>query len=481
LSAGASPPIESLLPVAPAERRMALLLDLLGVEVDYRIGQQEQPMHGDYADRFPELSAALFQAILEGRLGGADSLVGRKVHVYQCVSLIGAGAMGRVYLAQHQDLHRHCALKILAPRCGTFDSDYIARFQIEGRAAAALIHPNIVTLHAIGQVDGTHFLEMEFIPGKSLRQLIRSEGPLPADRALRLLTMVADGLAAAHRAGIVHRDVKPDNILVTRTGVAKIGDFGLARQLLSADDDHWDKVVCGTPHYMAPELFRAEPATPASDVYALGLCLYELLAGRLPWSKISLTTLATHGRAESIPDIRIVRPDVSSEIATAIRLLTADDPTRRPADAVAATRLLHAVLGQERDVESLLLEAFGGDRSVTWVRDGERYLVTRHLPDKRRQLVYLEPWIDPSEERLLLLYSLCCPAQSDYFEHALRANSVAWHGSLAIRDVGGEAMFVVINAYPRSTVAPEEIRRSILQIAMEADRVERELTGRDRN
>lgn len=481
LSVGESPFIEEFLSAAPAERRTALLLDLLGVEVDYRISRNELPMHGDYADRFPDLSAELFQAILEGRLGGADSLVGRKVHVYHCLSLIGAGAMGRVYLASHQDLHRQCALKILSPKRGPLDADAVARFYLEGRAAASLIHPNIVTLHAIGELDGTHFLEMEYVPGQSLRQLIRGEGPLPVNRALWLIAMVADGLAAAHRAGIIHRDVKPDNILITTSGVAKIGDFGLARLLHHSADDHWDQVICGTPDYMAPEVLRAEPATPASDVYALGLCFYELLAGRLPWSKSSLTSLVTHGRCEPVPDVRVVRPDVPCEIATVIQLLTAELHDRRPHDASAAASLLHAVLGRERDLESLLHHAFESDRSITWVRDGERYLVTRQLPDERRQVVYVEPWIDHSEERLLLLYSQCCPAQPEFFEHALRINAVTWHGSLAIRDIDGEAMFVVINAYPRSTVGPEEIRRSIMQIASEADRVERELTGGDRN
>ena len=229
-------------------------------------------MVSDYALRFPELSAEQIAAVVDSSRRSGDALIGRKLYIYQCVSLVGAGAMGRVYLAMHDDLHRHCALKILSPRRGVCDAEYVARFLQDGQATAALIHPNIVTLHAVGQMVGTHFLEIKYIPGRSLQQLIREEGPLPADRALRLATMIADGLAAAHHAGIVHRDVKPDNVMVTRSGIAKIGDFGLAKRVLTASDDPLANVICGTPNYMAPELFQGQSASPASDVYALGLC-----------------------------------------------------------------------------------------------------------------------------------------------------------------------------------------------------------------
>jgi serine/threonine-protein kinase len=387
--------------------------------------------------------------------------------------------MGRVYLALHDDLQRHCALKILSPRRGVCDADYVARFLQEGQAAAALIHPNIVTLHAVGQMAGTHFLEMEYIPGRSLQQLIREEGPLPADRALRLTTMVADGLAAAHRAGIVHRDVKPDNVMVTKSGIAKIGDFGLAKRVLATGDEPLANVICGTPNYMAPELFQGQAATPASDVYALGLCLFQLLIGKVPWREVSLAELVRCGRTETVPDIRELRPELSLELAECVALMTAAAPDRRPVDAAAASLLLHAVLGLERDLESLLIEAFANDRSVSWDRNGEKYCVVRQLPGHRKQTVFLEPTQHAADERILLLYSTCCPAIPDFYEQALLQNAVVMHASLAIREIDGQKMFVVINAYPRSTVAPEEIRRSVLEIAVQADLVEQRLTAQD--
>lgn len=481
LAAGQRPLIESYLFELPSDARVDLLLELIGLEVDFRVAKGEQPTVADYSQRFPELAEQQIAAVFDSSRSGADGLIGRKLHIYQCVSLVGAGAMGRVYLALHDDLQRHCALKILSPRRGVCHPDYIARFQREGQAAAALIHPNIVTLHAVGHMDGTHFLEMEFVSGRTLQEVIREEGPLPADRALRLTTMVADGLAAAHRAGIVHRDVKPGNVMVTSNGIAKIGDFGLAVRRLPTETDSSDESICGTPNYMAPELFRGEDASPASDVYALGLCLFQMLTGRLPWRDVSFAELIRHGRTESVPNVRELRPELSLEVANCVSQLTSAIPSQRPTDAVAASRLLHAVLGQEQDLESLLIEAFANDPAVSWVRQGENYRVTRQLPEGRQQRVMLEPTPHTIHDRVLLLYSICCPADPSYYEQALLQNAVVMHGSLAIREINGQKMFVVINAYPRSTVAPEEIRRSVLEIAVQADQVEQLLTGVDQN
>lgn len=498
---GQSPRIESfLVGTTPLEQKY-LLKELLGLEIDFRITKHEQPALSDYDQRFPSLSSEEIASIIESSeayciqstvafspernksdpLQRIDDhrLIGRKLHIYQFVSLLGAGAMGQVYLALHDDLQRHCALKILAPKHGVFDNEYIAQFQKEGQAAAALIHPNIVGLHAIGYIADTHFLEMEYVPGISLQELINKEGPLPADRALRLATMIADGLAAAHRVGIIHRDVKPANVLVTPEGIAKVGDFGLAKKMLSDDEDSSND-FCGTPNYMAPELFHGHDASPASDVYALGLCLYQMLVGKLPWREYSLTQLAALGRTEEIPNVREIRPELSPAIAECVEQLTASSLSQRPASAVAAAKLLHAVMGSERDIESLLLEAFGNDTTITWNRAGDRYRLTRHLPGNRRQIVFIETTEHTTLERILLIYSTCCDANPDFYERALRQNWIVMHGSLAIRDIDGKPMFVVINAYPRSTVAPEEIRRSVVDIAALADEVEHQLTGIDR-
>jgi serine/threonine-protein kinase len=297
-------------------------------------------------------------------------------------------------------------------------------------------------------------------------------------QALRLATMIADGLAAAHRAGIIHRDLKPDNVLITLDGIAKIGDFGLATRITS-DEVDGGRVLCGTPNYMAPELFAGKTASPASDVYALGLCLFQMLTGRLPWREASLAELTKFGRTENVPNVRDLRTELSPEVAECVALLTAESIAQRPQNAGAASILLHAVIGSERDIESLLIEAFSNDTAISWRREEGRYAVTRQLPNNRRQVVSIEETDHAAHEKLLLIYSTCCRAHSHYYEHALRQNWIVKHGSLAIRDVAGEPMFVVINAYPRSTVAPEEIRRSVIDIAVQADEVEHQLTGQD--
>jgi len=411
----------------------------------------------------------------------SDSLIGRKLHVYQCVSLIGSGGMGRVYLAVHEDLDRRCALKILSPKRVACDDDYVVRFQQEGRAAAALVHPNVVTVHAVGHIDGCHFLEMEFISGQSMQQLIHNEGSLTVPRALALAAQTASGLAAAHRAGIVHRDVKPDNIMLNRRGIPKLSDFGLAKRVLNSDGQPVADGICGTPNYMAPELLRGEPATPASDVYGLGVCLYLMLTNELPLQATSLADLRYRHQDGPFPSVRERRPEVSLEVAGCVARMTDPVPARRPQDAVEASQLLYAVLGQERDLESLLTEAFAHEPGVTWKRNGDSYSLTRLLPGDRQQTVYLEPSPHGVDDRLLLFYSICCKARSDYYEHALRMNSEMLHGSLALREIDNEPYFVVVDTYPRATVDPEEIRRTVLEMATHADDVEYRLTGQDQH
>ncbi|MBT4868074.1 MAG: serine/threonine protein kinase [Planctomycetaceae bacterium] len=409
-----------------------------------------------------------------------DDLVGRDLHVYRCVSQIGRGGMGRVYLAEHTVLERKCALKILSPRAAARDVDYTSRFMYEAKAAAALVHPNIVTTHAIGEADGFHFLEMEFVAGRSLQQLIQDEGRLTPVRATALSARIAEGLAAAHRARIVHRDLKPDNVLMTHHGIPKIADFGLAKRI-HADDDDDGQYLVGTPNFMAPELFRGEQATPASDVYALGVTYFLLLTGQFPYAGGTLQTLMKAVSENPAPNARDLCPDISLEMAECLSLLMAKTPENRPQDAIEAAQLLHAVAGQVRDIESLLSEAFDGTTGVEWTRSEKRYRLRMTLPDGRSQSLFIEPSDHAAVERLILIYSKCCPAQPEYYEEALRLNSEVSHGALALRKIDGEECFVMIDTFPRSTVDPEEIRRSVLEIAFRADAVEKLLTGLDQN
>ena len=409
-----------------------------------------------------------------------DRLVGTRLYVYQCESLLGRGGMGRVYLARHSHLDRRCALKILSPRVISTDVDYVERFQFEGRATASLNHPNIVTIHSLGEYSGHHYLEMELVAGRTLQQLIQDEGRLTPVRATLLAARIAEGLGAAHRAGIVHRDLKPDNVLLTHQGIPKIADFGLAKRIMGGDDPRG--ILVGTPNFMAPELFEEEPATPASDIYALGVCYYLMLTGSLPFVAGSLPALRERVLSEPVPSVRQQFPDISLEMAECVHLLMAKSPANRPAGGFEAAQLLMAVAGQTRDVESLLTEAFQGTQFVvSWVRNDDRYRVNLTLPDGRRQTVFVEPSDHAAADRLLLLYSVCCEVRPAFYEEALRLNWEIPHGGMAIRDIDGVPMFVMMDTYPRATVDPEEIRRSLLEVAFRADAMEKLLTGADRH
>ena len=439
----------------------------------------------------PQLSETIL--LRDSNLGGSDpgnvasardrrpdQLIGKQLHVYRIELLLGSGGMGRVYLAHHDDLHRKCALKVLSPRTAEIDGEYLERFQHEGRAAASLIHPNVVTVHAVGEQDGCHFLEMEFVVGRSLQQLIIDEGQLTPERATALTAHIASGLAAAHRSGIVHRDLKPDNVLLTQHGVPKIVDFGLAKRIVVEDASIGERVV-GTPNFMAPELFQDQPASPASDVYALGVCYFILLTGRFPFVTLSLSQLKQMVASDPIPDIRKLCPEIPLEMAECANVLLARSPANRPGDATDASQLLHAVLGQVRDIESLLKEAFAHTSGIEWTRCGSRYRLRLSLPEGRHQTVFVEPSDHPTRDRLLLFYSVCCTAQNEYYEEALRLNSEIPHGGLAIRNIDGQPKFVMVDTYPRSTVDAEDVRRSVLELGQRADQVEQALTGRDVN
>ncbi len=408
----------------------------------------------------------------------SDELIGTQLHVYLCEALLGRGAMGRVYLAQHEDLGRKCALKVLSPRIWQTDIEYGKRFIREGRTAAALTHPNIVTTHAIGEARGYRFLEMEFVPGRSLQELIEHEQRLLPAHAMSLILRIAEGLAAAHQKGIIHRDLKPDNVLVSVQSVPKIADFGLAKRVWTDRDE--GELLVGTPHYMAPELFNGESASAASDVYALGVCLFVMLTGQVPYPCGSIAALAERVQDESLPDLRRFECEIPLEIAECLDQLMAKTPANRPKDAGEALQLLTAVAGDLPDVETLLNTAFGSQPNVTWTRTGERFRVEVRLPEGRRQMVLIEPSAHAVADRLLLIFSQCGDVRPEYFERGLRLNAQMAHGGLAIREIEGTPQFVMIDTYPRATVDAEEIRRSVLELASQADAVEKLLTGADR-
>jgi serine/threonine protein kinase len=258
---------------------------------------------------------------------------------YRVLGLIGRGGMGVVYKAIQQRLDRVVALKVLSPSLVS-RPDFDRRFGQEAKAIARLSHPNIVQAYEADQVGELRFLVMEYVDGVSLDRLVQQRGPLPVEEACDLVRQAALGLEHAHERGLVHRDVKPANLLLTATGQVKIVDFGLAH-LPWAETSVTSSVIVGTPDYLAPEQARnARRGDVRNDVYSLGCTLYHLLAGRpvFPFGT-ALQKLIAHQESPP-PPIGAVRPDVPQALADLLERLLAKDPARRPASAAAVAREL---------------------------------------------------------------------------------------------------------------------------------------------
>ena len=269
-----------------------------------------------------------------------DVIAGR----YDVGDVVGAGGMSTVYKALDRLLERTVALKVLHPQY-EHDAEHAQRFRNEARAVAQLSHPNIVTVIDRGQSDGHQFIVFEYVEGENLKQLLAGRGPLPVQRALELTLQVAAGLAFAHARGIVHRDVKPQNVLVAVDGSAKVTDFGIARSLDLELGFTQTGTVLGTSGYLSPEQATGMPVTAATDVYSLGVVLFELLTGDVPFPGENLVAVAMRHLNEAPPSVRERRPDAPLRLAAAVERALAKDPAERfpTMDAFAAE--LRACLG----------------------------------------------------------------------------------------------------------------------------------------
>jgi serine/threonine-protein kinase len=246
---------------------------------------------------------------------------------------LGKGGMATVELARDTQLGRKVAIKRLFASL-VDDETFQARFLREARLAAGLSHLNLVAVYDLGEADGVPYIVMEYVEGETLSQLMRREGPLPADRAVELLLQVCAGLEHAHAAGLVHRDIKPQNLLVRTDGVLKIADFGIAR-MLQATQLTQAGTVLGTAAYLAPEQAAGGPVTASADIYSLGAVAYELLAGRTPYEFESLAEL-TLAQRQPPPPIAGAPPDFERAVFRALAFRPGD----RPESAAAFARQL---------------------------------------------------------------------------------------------------------------------------------------------
>jgi eukaryotic-like serine/threonine-protein kinase len=264
---------------------------------------------------------------------------------YRVDRRLGAGGMSTVFQATDTVLERPVAIKLLAEHLAE-DEAFVARFRREALAAARLMHPNIVQVFDSGHdpESGRHYIVMEYVDGPSCADLLRERDRLEVEETVRIVGDACHGLDYAHRAGVVHRDVKPGNLLIAdETGMTKLADFGIAK---AAEQTRITQVgsVLGTAAYLSPEQARGDEAGPASDIYSLGVCAYQFLTGRLPHEYGSLTELALKQQEQAVEPVRLHRPEVAPELDQAIRMCLERSPAARYGSALELADALEAGL-----------------------------------------------------------------------------------------------------------------------------------------
>jgi serine/threonine protein kinase len=318
---------------------------------------------------------------------------------YEIERRLGAGGMSTVFLATDSVLERSVAIKLLAEHLAD-DEDFVARFRREALAAARLQHPNVVQVFDSGQDPDSHrhYIVMEYVEGPSAADLLREYKVLEIEQTVAIVRDACHGLDYAHRAGVVHRDVKPGNLLLSQeTGITKLADFGIAK---AAEQTRITQVgsVLGTAAYLSPEQARGEEAGPASDIYSLGVCAYQFLTGRLPHEYSSLTELALKQQQEVVQPIRELTPEVPAALDEAIRLCLERDPGSRYRSALELAQAIEAGLHGQATDATRRLTLSDADTDATRALDATSS--TRAMPrTSYAPPAYSEPTAPPPRRR----------------------------------------------------------------------------------
>jgi tRNA A-37 threonylcarbamoyl transferase component Bud32 len=280
-----------------------------------------------------------------------DRLAGRTIGKCRLLKRLGRGGSGDVYLAEHLDLQKTVAIKILPPDLSRSD-EVLARFHREATSAARLDHPNLVHIYDVGSEGGYHFIVMQYVDGKNLQDLLEERKTLPPREAARIACEVAGGLQAVHEQGIVHRDIKPGNIILTPRGEVKIVDFGLAFDAEDTSGITLTGTIMGTPHYLSPEQAEGGKADARSDLYSLGVCLYAMASGARPFTGESHMAVLYKQIREKPKDPRTHNPDVPEALARIILRLLEKKPDKRYPSAAHLAQDLEDLLRFEGDAPS---------------------------------------------------------------------------------------------------------------------------------
>lgn len=246
---------------------------------------------------------------------------------YEIIKSIGEGGMANVYLANDTILERNVAVKVLRGDLST-DEKFIRRFKREALSVSNLSHPNIVEVYDVGEEDGNYYIVMEYIEGKTLKQLLQKRGALTLTEVIDIMTQLTDGLSHAHEAYIIHRDIKPQNIMIEDNGLVKITDFGIAMALNSTQLTQTNSVM-GSVHYLPPEQASGKSSTVKSDIYSLGILMYELLIGKVPFTGDTAVEIALKHMKEKVPSVRKQNPTIPQSVENIILKATAKNPKNR--------------------------------------------------------------------------------------------------------------------------------------------------------
>jgi eukaryotic-like serine/threonine-protein kinase len=279
---------------------------------------------------------------------------------YKVLSRLGAGGMADVFLAEDQQLGRKVALKLMHRRFSE-DPGFVERFRREAQAAAGLQHPNVVSVYDRGAYDDTYYIAMEYLPGRSLKQLIRQEAPLDPVRAINITLQILKAARFAHRRGVIHRDLKPHNVIVDESDHAKVTDFGIARA--GASDMTETGSIMGTAQYLSPEQAQGLAVSPGSDLYSIGVILYELVTGRVPFDAEAAVTIAIKHVSEAPPAPTAINSGVPPELEQVILWALNKNPADRPTD---ADQFINAL----EQVKAMIESGQGGQRTASFASIG---------------------------------------------------------------------------------------------------------------